>query len=54
MYRELRFGAVEAGAFLTEVMGLHLLPQDLTTLQTLHGGLGCWPATGRAFLEGED
>lgn len=31
---ELRFGDAEAGAFLAEVMGLHLSPQDVTTLQT--------------------
>ncbi len=31
---ELRFRAAEAGAFLEEVMGLHLSPQDVTTLQT--------------------
>lgn len=31
---ELRFGAVEASAFLENVMGLHLPPQDVTILQT--------------------
>jgi LuxR family maltose regulon positive regulatory protein len=31
---ELRFRVDEAGAFLEEVMGLHLTPQDVTTLQT--------------------
>ena len=31
---ELRFRADEADAFLEEVMGLHLTPQDVTTLQT--------------------
>ncbi len=31
---ELHFGAAEASAFLAEVMGLHLSPQDVTTLQT--------------------
>ncbi len=31
---ELRFRAAEAGAFLEEVMGLHLSPEDVTTLQT--------------------
>src|SRR5216683_2287127 len=30
---ELRFGAAEAGAFLAEVMGLHLSQEDVTTLQ---------------------
>ena len=30
---ELRFGTAEAGAFLAEVMGLHLSPEDVTTLQ---------------------
>ncbi len=31
---ELRFRAAEAGAFLEEVMGLHLPPQDVVTLQS--------------------
>jgi len=31
---ELRFRAAEAGAFLEEVMGLHLPPEDVATLQT--------------------
>jgi LuxR family maltose regulon positive regulatory protein len=31
---ELRFGAAEAGAFLEEVMGLHLAQEDVATLQT--------------------
>src|SRR5260370_1407536 len=31
---ELRFGAAEAGAFLPEVMGLHLSQEDETTLQS--------------------
>jgi LuxR family maltose regulon positive regulatory protein len=31
---ELRFGAAEAGAFLEEVMGLHLAQEDVITLQT--------------------
>ena len=31
---ELRFGAAEAGAFLEEVMGLHLSREDVATLQT--------------------
>jgi LuxR family maltose regulon positive regulatory protein len=31
---ELRFRAAEAGTFLEEVMGLHLTPEDVATLQT--------------------
>jgi LuxR family maltose regulon positive regulatory protein len=31
---ELRFRAAESGIFLEEVMGLHLLPEDVATLQT--------------------
>jgi LuxR family transcriptional regulator, maltose regulon positive regulatory protein len=31
---ELRFGAAESGTFLAEVMGLHLPPEDVATLQT--------------------
>jgi LuxR family transcriptional regulator, maltose regulon positive regulatory protein len=55
---ELRFRAGEAGAFLEEVMGLHLTPQDVTTLQTRTEGwiaglqLAALSLQGRATVSG--
>jgi ATP/maltotriose-dependent transcriptional regulator MalT len=44
---ELRFGAAEAGAFLAEVMGLHLSQEDVTTLQARTEG---WIAGLQAYI----
>jgi LuxR family transcriptional regulator, maltose regulon positive regulatory protein len=55
---ELRFRAAEAGAFLEEVMGLHLTPEDVATLQTRTEGwiaglqLAALSLQGRATVSG--
>ncbi len=55
---ELRFQAAEAGAFLEEVMGLHLSPEDVATLQTRTEGwiaglqLAALSLQGRATVSG--
>jgi LuxR family maltose regulon positive regulatory protein len=55
---ELRFRAAEAGAFLEEVMGLHLSPEDVTTLQARTEGwiaglqLAALSLQGRATVSG--
>jgi ATP/maltotriose-dependent transcriptional regulator MalT len=51
---ELRFGAAESGIFLEEVMGLHLSPEDVTTLQARTEGWVAGLQLAGLSLQGRD